>query len=65
MWETSHNPIGLDSLLQGFCVVFIVCNVSFIVCVALCAVSFEGGVIFPVIRAYLFVVSYCSPTATG
>jgi hypothetical protein len=41
-FSTSHNPTGLDSLLQEqryvFCVVFIVCNVSFIVCVVLCAV---------------------------
>jgi hypothetical protein len=35
------------------CIVFIVCSVSLIVCVVLCAVC------------YLYVVPYCSTTATG
>jgi hypothetical protein len=43
----------------------IVCNVSFIVCVALCAVLFERGVLFCVIFVFLCVVSYCSTTANG
>jgi hypothetical protein len=54
---TSHNPIGLHGPLHGqlyfFCVVFIVCNVFFIVCVALCAVLLEHDVLFCVMCVFL------------
>jgi hypothetical protein len=62
----SHKPIGLHGLLQGwlyfFCVVLIE---SSIVCIALCAVLFERGVLFGVKCVFLCVVSYCSITAIG
>jgi hypothetical protein len=42
-----------------FCVVFVVCNVSLIVCVALCAVLFERDVLFCMMSVFFCVVSYC------
>jgi hypothetical protein len=39
--------------------------VSFTVCVALCAVLFERGVLFCVISVFLCVVSYCSTLPPG
>jgi hypothetical protein len=42
-----------------YLIVFIVCSVSFIVCVVLCAVLCLSVV------CYLCVVSYCGSTATG
>jgi hypothetical protein len=39
--------------------------VSFIVCVVLCAVLFERGVLFRVLCVRLYIVSYCSIIATG
>jgi hypothetical protein len=52
----------------GFCVehIFIVCNVTFIVCVALCSmVCLSLIVLFCVICVFLWVVPYFSTTATG
>jgi hypothetical protein len=42
-----------------FCVVFVVCNVSFVVCVVL----FARGVLVCVICVFLFAVLDCSATA--
>jgi hypothetical protein len=40
--STAHNPIASTTCygenFTFYCVLFVVCNVSFIVCVALCAV---------------------------
>jgi hypothetical protein len=47
------------------CVVFIVCNVSFNICIALYAVLFECGVLLCVIYVFLCALSYCSITASG
>jgi hypothetical protein len=48
-----------------FCVEFIVCNVSFIVRVALCAVSYLSVMPYFVWYVYLYVMSYSSTTAKG
>jgi hypothetical protein len=64
--STSHNPIRLYDLLQGqvyfffFFLHFIVCNVSFIVSVALCALFCFNVVCYSVSCAFL-----CSNTTTG
>jgi hypothetical protein len=44
------------------CIVFIMCSVSFIVCVGLCVVLCLSVVYY---LCYLCVASYCSTTATG
>jgi hypothetical protein len=66
--STSHDPMGLHGLLTRIailvCAAFIVCNVSLIVCVALCAVLFQRGVLFCVICVFLCVMCYCSNTTT-
>jgi hypothetical protein len=58
------RPAKGIALFFFFGILFIVCNVPFNVCVALCAVLFESSVLFCVICAFLCVVSYCSTTAT-
>jgi hypothetical protein len=51
MWDTRHlkhrgPPRPLTGIALLSCVVFIVCNVSFIVCVALCSVFYLKAVCF-------------------
>jgi hypothetical protein len=63
IYENTSQSYGLPRPVTGiallFCIVFIACNVSFIVCVALCTVSFERGVLFSV----MCVLSYCNTSA--
>jgi hypothetical protein len=60
---TPSQPVTGITLLFFF-ILFMVCNVPFIVCLALwCCVLFERGVLFWR-YVYLCVVSYCSNTAT-
>jgi hypothetical protein len=47
------------------CIVFVVCSVSFIVCVVLRAVFVSVWSVILCDVCYLCVVSYCSTTATG
>jgi hypothetical protein len=59
-------PWPVTGIVLLFCFVFIVCNASFIVCVALCAVfNFSVVCYFCVMCVFLCVVAYCSTTATG
>jgi hypothetical protein len=60
--------ITLGSIMQNLCWVRFYhspCNVSFIVCAALCAVLCLRVVCYFVWHVHLCVVSYCSTTATG
>jgi hypothetical protein len=64
MWESRHLTTLYASKTcyrDGFAffpIVFAVCNLSFIVCVALCAVLFERGVISFVICVFVCCVLF-------
>jgi hypothetical protein len=61
----SARPYTGIVFLFFFCIVFIVCNAFFIVFVTLCAVFCSSAVLFCVICVFLYIVHYCSTTATG
>jgi hypothetical protein len=63
--QPCRPPGPVTGIALFFCVVFIVCNVSFIVCVALCAVVCLRVMCCFVRYVYLYAVSYCSITVTG
>jgi hypothetical protein len=50
------RPVTGIALLFCVCVVFIVCNVSFSVCVAFCALLFERCVLICMICVFLFCI---------
>jgi hypothetical protein len=71
MWDPRHlttlqaSTACYTDSFTFFRIVLIVCNVSFIIYVTLCAVFYLSVVRYFVWYAYLCVVSYCSTTVTG
>jgi hypothetical protein len=58
-------PRPITGMALLFCAICIVCNVSFTVCVAFCAVFSLTVVCCFVLYVYLRVVSYCSTNVIG